>query len=59
MVSVVVELTSQTDAKSQNTTLGYDRLGRVTQKVESGLTSNWVYGTATKGIGKLNLLLRL
>ena len=48
---VLSELTSQVDAKSQTTSLTYDLLGRATQRVESGLTSNWVYDTATTGVG--------
>jgi RHS repeat-associated protein len=47
------ELTGQVDAKSQSTTIAYDLLGRMTQRVEPGLTSNWVYDTATKGVGQL------
>jgi RHS repeat-associated protein len=49
---VLSELTSQVDAKIQTTSLYYDLLGRPTQRVESGLTSNWVYDTATDGIGQ-------
>src|SRR5271169_6077750 len=48
---VLSELTSQVDAKSQTTSLHYDLMGRPTQRVESGLTSNWVYDTATDGVG--------
>ncbi len=47
------DLTSQTDAKSQSTTLVYDLLARLTQRVEVGLTSNWVYDTAAHGVGSL------
>lgn len=47
------ELVSQTDAKSQTTTITYDLLGRITQRIEPSLTSNWTYDTATMGIGKL------
>ena len=50
---VLSELTSQTDAKSQNTMLSYDLLGRPTQRVEASMTSNWVYDTATTGVGQL------
>jgi YD repeat-containing protein len=42
-----------TDAKSQTSTLSYDLLGRMTQRVETDMTSVWVYDTATNGIGKL------
>jgi RHS repeat-associated protein len=48
------ELYSQTDAKSQITTLTYDALGRTLTRSEPGLTSTWVYDTASgKGIGQL------
>jgi YD repeat-containing protein len=47
------ELLSQTDAKSQVTSLTYDKLDRVVQRVEADMTSQWVYDTATNGIGKL------
>lgn len=47
------ELVQQTDAKSQVTTMVYDKLGRMTQRVEPGLTSNWIYDTAAYGKGKL------
>jgi len=43
----------QIDAKNQVTTFTYDALGRMTQRLEPDLNSNWVYDTATKGIGKL------
>jgi YD repeat-containing protein len=33
------ELVSQTDAKSQTSTLGYDLLGRMTRRVEPDMTS--------------------
>ena len=47
------ELVQQTDAKSQVTTMVYDKLGRMTQRVEPGLTSDWIYDTAAYGKGKL------
>ena len=53
------ELVSQRDSLNRETTLAYDKLGRMTQRVESDLTSNWSYdkkidGTACgKGIGKV------
>ncbi len=47
------ELVSQTDAKSQTTTLSYDLLGRMTGRVETDMTSAWVYDTKAWGIGKL------
>jgi RHS repeat-associated protein len=47
------QLLTQTDAKSQTTTITYDTLGRMTQRVEAGLTSTWTYDTAANGIGRL------
>lgn len=47
------ELVQQTDAKSQVTTMSYDKLGRMTRRVEPGLTSEWVYDAAGYGKGKL------
>ena len=44
---------SQTDAKGQTVSLTYDKLDRVTQRVEPDKTSTWTYDTATHGIGKL------
>ncbi|MGE0030446.1 MAG: RHS repeat domain-containing protein [Steroidobacteraceae bacterium] len=49
------ELVSQTDAKSQVTSVIYDLLGRPTSRTEAEGTSNWIWGTsaAAKNIGKL------
>ncbi|HYB81050.1 MAG TPA: RHS repeat-associated core domain-containing protein, partial [Mycobacterium sp.] len=47
------ELTSQTDAKGQTSTLAYDKLGRITGRVEPDMTCVWVYDSAANGIGKL------
>lgn len=47
------ELIKQTDAKSQITSFVYDVLGRMTRRVEPGMTSDWVYDTAGYGKGKL------
>lgn len=48
------ELVKQTDAKQQVTSFSYDKLGRMTQRVEPGLTSDWIYDTAPAyGKGKL------
>jgi YD repeat-containing protein len=47
------QMVSQTDAKSQTTTLTYDKLNRLTQRVEVDGTSVWTYDTAANGIGKL------
>jgi YD repeat-containing protein len=37
------ELITQTGAKGQTTTFSYDVLGRMTGRVEPGMTSQWVY----------------
>jgi len=50
---VLSELTSQTDAKSQTTNLTYDLLGRVTERSENGMVSDWIYDAATHGVGRL------
>lgn len=47
------EVTSQTDAKSQNVTFQYDKLGRMTTRTEYEGSTTWNWDTATKGIGKL------
>ncbi len=50
------ELETQTDAKSQVTTMAYDVLGRMVSRTEPEGTSTWTYGgnTAPQGsIGKL------
>ena len=49
------EIVSQTDAKSQITTFGYDLLGRTTSRVEPEGTSTFMFGTsaAAKNIGRL------
>lgn len=47
------ELVKQTDAKSQITSFVYDVLGRMTQRVEPGLTSTWTWDSAAYGKGKL------
>ena len=47
------ELVSQTDAENQSVTLEYDTLGRLKRRVEAEGTTEWVYDTAAKGIGKL------
>lgn len=51
--NVLGELVSQTDARGQTTTMTYDKLGRPLSRVEPGLTSNWTYDAAVKGVGKL------
>ncbi len=53
------ELVSQTDSLSQSSTLAYDVLGRMTQRTEPDLISNWHYDkkadgmSCGAGIGKL------
>lgn len=53
------ELTSQTDARGQVTQIGFDKLGRMTSRIEKlaggvvELSSSWQYDTAAMGIGKL------
>ena len=47
------DLVQQTDAKNQATSFKYDLLGRMTQRVEPGLTSDWVWDGAFYGKGKL------
>ncbi|EJL82616.1 RHS repeat-associated core domain protein containing protein, partial [Herbaspirillum sp. CF444] len=47
------ELTKQTDAKGQVTSMAYDTLGRMTSRAEADLVSSWTYDNCTKGIGKL------
>jgi RHS repeat-associated protein len=49
------EVVSQTDAKSQQTTFQYDKLGRMTKRIEPDGTSNFTYGTnsALDEIGRL------
>jgi RHS repeat-associated protein len=48
------QLTSQTDAKNQTITQGYDRLGRLTSRGELEGNSSWTYDTASNGIGLLH-----
>ena len=47
--SALGELKSQTDAKAQVTTLTYDLLGRMTNRSEPSLISNWYYDTYKGG----------
>jgi RHS repeat-associated protein len=52
------QLRKQTDAKNQDTTLTYDALGRLTQRVEADMTATWTYDgsngvPAAPTIGKL------
>ena len=53
------ELTSQTDAKLQVTTMAYDLLGRMVSRTDDfgtsqAATTTWTYDTATKGKGKIH-----
>ena len=48
------ELVKETDAKSQTDSMVYDVLGRLTKRIEPEGTSEWVYDTRTKGIGKIS-----
>jgi uncharacterized protein RhaS with RHS repeats len=50
---VLDKLKTQTNAAAEVTTLSYDLLGRLIQRVEPGLTSTWTWDAAIKGIGKL------
>ena len=47
------ELAKQTDALGQVTTLVYDALGRVVERDEPGMVSEWAFGTSAPAIGKL------
>ena len=46
-------MVSQTNAKNQTTTLTYDTLDRLVQRIEPDMTSVSVYDTAAHGVGKL------
>ena len=50
---VRAEVNPEQRKKGQATTLGYDKLGRLTDRIEPSLSSHWVFDTAVKGIGKL------
>ena len=47
------ELRWQSDSLSKTTTLTYDVLGRMTNRSEPDLISNWSFDSCTKGVGKL------
>ncbi|MCP5346322.1 MAG: RHS repeat protein [Pseudomonadales bacterium] len=51
--NVLDRLKLQTDAKDQDTTYAYDKLGRLTSLVAEDMTSTFTYDTATNGVGKL------
>lgn len=40
-------------AAGQATTMTYDLLGRMTQRIEPEYVSNWIYDSCDKGVGKL------
>jgi YD repeat-containing protein len=52
------ETASQTDAMSQVTSFGYDRLGRLTGRTEAEGTSSWTFGvsSANKDVGQITAL---
>lgn len=47
------ELVSQTDARGRTATMTYDRLGRMTRRVEPEGTTTWSWDGAARRIGKL------
>ena len=53
------QLKTQVDGKTQQTTIAFDLLGRMTSRITSAFTSNWYYdkyannSACNKGIGKL------
>jgi YD repeat-containing protein len=49
---VLDKVKTQTNAAGEVTTLSYDLLGRLTQRLEPGMTSAWTWDTATNRIGK-------
>ena len=50
---VLNEIVSQTDAKSQTTTVDLRSAGAADERVEPDLTSTWAYDTAAHGMGRL------
>lgn len=48
------QLRQQTDARGQVVRMRYETLGRIQQRLASGLDANWVYDTGTKAVGQLN-----
>jgi RHS repeat-associated protein len=47
------ELVYQSDSLGQNSTIGYDLLGRMVLRYENDLISQWLYDSCPMGIGKL------
>ena len=56
--NVLGELMWQRDAKLQTTTMQYDKLGRMIQRVDGDGTTTWAYDTALNGVGKLHTVTR-
>ena len=56
--NVLGELLWQRDAKLQTTTMQYDKVGRMTERVDGDGTTTWVFDTALNGIGKLHTVAR-
>ena len=52
------DLTKQTDAKSQVSTMKYDRLGRLVERTEKEGKSRWVYGNSKSSAGSRSQLLQ-
>lgn len=52
--NVIGELIRQKNANAQTTELYYDELSRLTKREEPSLKGEWVYDTATNGLGKLH-----
>ncbi|HEX7687725.1 MAG TPA: RHS repeat-associated core domain-containing protein [Burkholderiaceae bacterium] len=50
---LVWQQTANQLAAGTSTTLAYDKLGRVTQRVDPEYTSTWVFDACTMGVGKL------
>lgn len=48
------ELTKQTNARNQVTTIEYDKLGRLTKRTDPEGVTTYVYDTGNKGIGKVS-----
>ena len=48
------QLTQQTDAKAQSSSLQYDLLGRMITRTDTEGTTTWSYDSGTKAIGKFN-----
>ncbi|MCP5516166.1 MAG: VCBS repeat-containing protein [Verrucomicrobiales bacterium] len=51
--NVLGELIGQRDAKGQGVSFEYDKLGRLTRRVEAEGETRWTYDTAAHGVGRL------